>query len=287
MSLNPVQKLAMNKLILQEYNLFEQVGVDYWHSNILEENNFSIAGGFGETKDISRKIAYAEFLEKTAFRKIKNGSIEDRLNWGLNIIPTGCGFAAGFNLRNAILRSIGESLERWVMSKWIDEKLKINSLNKKHVLDKLDAASKWFYDQFDEVLFYEKEVAVQYGEIFYTFKIGFSLALKDDGIFPGSSAQTVNGNVWQHSLIESYRHYLAFKNTPSSGVFPDTKVRYFAKNKEIALKQVLNADIIEWPVPQICFHYSEFFKDDDFYLVRTIIKGWKSWNSGSVERFLY
>lgn len=60
----------------------------------------------------------------------------------MNLVPTGCGFAAGFDQRNTILRSVGKSLESWAMSKWIDENSKLDQLNKTEVISNIDLISK-------------------------------------------------------------------------------------------------------------------------------------------------
>lgn len=271
---------------IQEYNLLDQVGLNYWHSNILKDQS-SIAGGFGDTKVTSRKIAYSEYLERSAFLKIKNSSEEVRSSWGMNIIPTGCGFAAGFDQRNTILRSVGESLERWAMSKWIDENFELDQLDKTEIVSNLDVVSKWFVDQFDDVFFFEKDLAVQFGDAFCKYKIGICIGVNALGVYLGSSAQINNGSVWQHALLESYRHFLANKNSRPTNTFPDVKVRFFALNKEVAFAQIFGEKNGNWQIPEISFHRSNYFEENNFYLSRTIINGWKSWNSGPIERFLY
>lgn len=282
-----LSKLLTDEYVtVQEYNLQHQVGLNYWHSNLLKDGS-SVAGGFGETKAISRKIAFAEYLERSSFLKIKNGSNEVRNCWGMNLIPTGCGFAAGFDQRNTILRSVGEALERWAISKWIDENFELNQLSKSEVITNLDLVSRWFVDQFDDVFFFEKNLVVNFGEVFCKYKIGVCIGITSLGVYLGSSAQTNDGSVWQHALLESYRHFLANKNSKPTYSFPDSKVRFFALNKEVALAQIFSEKKSNWQIPIISFHRSTYIAENDFYLARTIIHGWKPWNTGPVERFLY
>ncbi len=278
--------LDERSITIQEYNLLEQVGHSYWHSNILR-NGEPVAGGFGPTKNESRKIAYAEYLERTSFLKIKNSAVEVRKSWGMDLISTGCGFAAGFDLRNTILRSIGEALERWTLSKWIDEDYKLNQLTKIETMPNLDPVSKWFVEQFEDVIFFEKSLAIGYGNQFYRYQIGVSVAVCKTGVFIGSSSQVNDGSVWQHALLESYRHFLMNKNSKPTNLFPDNKVRFFATNKDVAFSQIFKEKIHKWQDPQISFHRNEHFKDQDFFLSRTIINGWRPWNLGPIERFLY
>ena len=274
----------LKDLNVQEFNLKDQIGIDYWHTNILDKNQKSISAGFGQQIEKSRSIAYSEFLERSAFIKIKNSDENTKNKWGLNIIPTGCGFAAGYNLKNVILRSIGEAAERWTMSKWIDDS---NHIEKITLEENLDQASKWFYSQFDKVDLYKKTIVVQYADKFLKYDIGFSLGFKNDGVFPGSAFDYSNSGLWQHALLESYRHYLIFKNNTVKYGFPDNKVHFFASNAGIAIDQISKAKNTIWPSPTINMHNSEYCQNENFYLARTIFSGWKSWNLGPVERFLY
>ena len=70
----PLNILDDPSLAVQEYNLLEQAGLSHWHSNILR-NGEPVAGGFGPTKNESRKIAFAEYLERSSFLRIKSSVI--------------------------------------------------------------------------------------------------------------------------------------------------------------------------------------------------------------------
>lgn len=279
--------LNLDEVTIQEFNLKNQVGFDFWHTNIMDKTGKPISAGFGDTKDFSRAVAYSEYLERCAFLKIKSGDEIIRNKWGLNIIPTGCGFAAGFNLKNTIQRSIGEAIERWTMSKWIDDSLFIEKIEYTQQEEFLDPVTRWFCSEFDKVDFYKKIIVIQYNQKFLKYEIGFTMAYKDNGIYPGSAYNYLNLNLWQHAMLESYRHYLVIKNNSATNTFPDNKVRFFAENSNIAKNQILNAVNLNWPIPEIEFHANEFDAEKQFHLSRTIVKGWKSWNLGPIERFLY
>lgn len=271
--------------VVQEFNLLDQVGLSFWHSNIIDKNGVPIGSGFGESQTQSRKIAFAEMLERKSFREIKSSSTEIQKNWGVDIISTGCGFAAGFDLRNSIIRSLGEALERWVMSKWIDDDLYLEEICMSDILNSLDRVSLWFLCQFDSVRFFKKEILVVLNNNFIRFSIGICVGLKDSGAYPGSFYCAFGKSDWQHALLECYRHVLLVKNTVPTNTFPDNKVRFFSKNAHLAIMQIDRKKFKMWGSPEIIFSYNQ--KMRGFYLARTIINGWRSWNSGSLQRFLY
>ncbi len=271
---------------IEESIFYEDSFVQFWHSAVIDKNGNPISGGFSFDKMQARKIALAEFIERKKVNELFSISDRSKKIWGFDLIPTACGFAAGFNLQNTIQRSINEAVERWVMSKWIDDGYQIEQMNQSDIKG-LDPASEFFISQFDEVLFFKKEVAIQTNDQFQKITVGQTMGLTEFGIFPGSSAQFSHGQVWQHALLESYRHFLGVKNNPDFSTFPGNKVLFFARNKQIALDQINKATKEIWPTPEIILHQNQSFASDSYFLARTIISGWQSWNLGPIERFLY
>jgi len=285
--LEVMQRLTSKKISAQEALVPIHPGVEFWHCSILDDQSFPISGGFAATRDYARKIAIAEFLERMNYHKIYRNPDQHKV-WGLDSVSTACGFAVGFHRENTILRSIAEAHERWVMSKWIDEDYLIEEIPAEVVEKDLDPVSKFFASHFDKVLYFKKDLAVPIEDKWVTLEIAQTMGLKDNGIYPGSSAQKTGGNLWQHSLLESFRHYLAVKNNPDRGdVFPDNKVHFFSKNSQVALDQIYRPKKEQWPVSQIKFHRCEQIDDGNYFLARTIVDGWNTWNQGLLERFLY
>lgn len=281
---NYIERIIIeNYLKIEEALIYKTSNFEYWHSTVIDKFEIPISGGFSSDRMTARKIAISELIEKLEFDKLK---LSINSEWGLDLIPTACGFAAGFNLQNTIQRSINEAVERWVMSKWIDDGYYIEKIPKNRIQN-LDPASEFFVSQFDEVLFFKKEVMLQVNDQFQKITVGQTMGITEFGIFPGSSAQFNNGQVWQHALLESYRHFLGVQNNPDFSTFPGNKVLFFAKNKQIALNQINKATKESWPVPEIILHQHQSFESDSYFLARTIINGWSSWNSGPIERFLY
>ena len=264
----------------------------YWHSSVISSDGFPLSGGFSSDRYAARKIAIAEFLE---FNEVRNLAREDSAgNWALDLFPTNCGFAVGFDEFNTRLRSIREAAERWVMSKWIDEHYYIPDINAGELFPNLSGPAKFFVSQFDEVLFFKIAVTVLLDGHFYQIEVAQTMGLKGKGIYPGSSAQgseigNENG-IWEHALLESFRHLQGVKNNPvcnREGIFPDNRINFFAKNGRIALQQIAKANRQDWPLPRIKLHKWVSLYNGEVYLARTIIDGWNSWHTGPLDRFLY
>ncbi|MGE5085446.1 MAG: hypothetical protein ACM3MG_04040 [Bacillota bacterium] len=285
--LDVLQRLTSQRLTAQEALVPIGAGEQFWHCSLLNEDGFPVSGGFGQSREYARKVAVAEFLERMNYEQIKRTS-EDPNDWGLDKISTACGFAVGFHRENTIIRSITEAHERWVMSKWIDEDYLIEEIAPNDLDGSLDKVSRYFASHFDKVLYFKKDLVVPIGGNWMTIEVGQTMGLKDGGIFPGSSAQKTGGNIWQHSLLESFRHLLAIKNNPLRGdLFPDNKVHFFAKNAQMALAQIYRPKKCNWPIPHIGFHRCDQIADGNYFLARTIVEGWTSWNLGPIDRFLY
>ena len=282
------QLLDSNGLKIEESLLFPESTIQFWHSNIIDSSGHSLGAGFGKDRLYARKIACAEFLERRKFREIAAESNHERDSWGLNQIPTACGFAAGFDRTNTIIRSVTEATERWVMSKWIDDDCKIDEISYATITNELDEASKFMASQFESVRLFKKNVSLKLGDMPVEICVAQTFGLLNDGIYPGSSAQAAVGPIWQHAFLESFRHLLFVRNNPvRPDRFPDDKIHFFSKNASVALAQIDRTKGNPWPTPVIGFHRIEHFEDFNFFLARTILNGWSSWNLGPMTRFLY
>ena len=287
MALPLIRSVTDDLFTLQESVISVSEKEEFWSASFVESSGFAISGGFASSKNQARKIATAEYIERKQFLKIRNSNQLSKL-WGCDYINTACGFAAGFNRRNVIYRSLGEAAERWVMSQWIDGGCRIERISHSQVEPELDAASKFFCSAFDEVWFFKKIVPVQFNHEYVLIEVGQSMGFKDGGIFPGSSAQNTGGNLWQHALLESYRHLIGYRNNRADiNRFPTNKIHFFAKNASVAIAQIENATKVSWPTPVVKFHRNEAFNGGEYFIARTIIDGWESWQNGPLERFLY
>ena len=174
------------------------------------------------------------------------------------------------------------------MSQWIQGGYFIEEQNLDEVKSALDETSLTIIKQFEKVLFFRKTIAVPVLGQLLSLTVVHTVGLVNGGAFPGASAQTSGGNVWQHALIESLRHLLmARNNTDRRNCFPDNKIYFFASNGDVALRQIAAAQKRDWPTPKIALHRSEHFPDRGHFLARTIFEGWRSWDEGPIDEFLY
>lgn len=279
--------LNENKCLIEESHIALTDDVAYWHSTAIDKESNPISSGFAEDRNQARKIALSEFFERTMYKRIKMGNLEVQKKWGLNLVKSGCGFAAGFDKNSTCLRSINEAVERWTLSKWIDEKYIMEHICSSKISN-LTPIEFFFTSQFDHVDFYSKKILLNIFSKFLEIEIFVTVAFKDNGVFLGSGTPRTNAGNWAHALLESFRHLLAVRNNKNySDVFPQNRVFFFSKNKEIAISQINQCNITNWPMPTVRFQYNESFLDDQIFLSRTILNNWQPWEEGPVERFLY
>lgn len=274
--------MTQQKLKIEESALFPDESDSYWQSTIINEENFPVSAGFHCDKLYARKVALAELIERQSASAVY---LESPEKWGFETISTLCGFAAGFDEYNTRLRSLKEGLERWVMSLWIDDGYYIEEVGQPEDLPK---SCLFLIEPFDEVLFYFRKVTVLLDNKLIEVPVAQTFGLKGKGIYPGSSTQDTGNGIFEHALVESYRHYMGVKNNPKRGdIFPDNKVYYFSENKDVALRQMRSATNKAWPTPKIKLHKAIALYEGRAFLARTIIDGWTSWEKGPLERFLY
>lgn len=281
------EELQSKNFRFEEAMVFKDGNAEFWQSTLLDDEENPVSSGMANGRLTSRKIALAEYLERRYYRQVVSSDLAVRRAWGIDIIPTACGFAAGFNRDKTIFRSLAEATERWTMTRWIDDGFAIAELQSSDVMPSLDDTSKFLAGQFEKVLFFKKDVLVHFDDKHFVIPVAQTMGLVDGGIYPGSSAQFTGGSIWQHALVESFRHLLLVRNNNVVNKFPDNKIRYFAKNADLALSQIEKAKKEEWPTPEVLVHKSFAAPNDDYYISRTVFSGWTSWHEGPLERFLY
>ncbi|USN46702.1 MAG: hypothetical protein H6626_10855 [Pseudobdellovibrionaceae bacterium] len=278
--------IELMRRINPDFKEVHQSSIEYgtgetaWQVNIITENGMPISGGFGTNLEQARKVAAAEFLERSTVQRLKADESLKK-EWLLDVYPTACGFAAGFDKESTKLRSIMEGLERWVVSKWIDDNYHMNEEDSPH----LESLGQYFVSQFDDCRFFFKSLPVLIGDRIVVARVAVVVAFSESGAFPGYSAGLEGENVWTHALLEGMRHLLIARNSPRVDRFPYNRIFYFSDHRQ-KVEAILSKNRREkWPTPQPLFFHSETF--DGFYMSRTIFKGWKSWHDGPIDRFLY
>ena len=85
---------------LEEVNALPASESPFWHCTVVNKVGQPVAAGFSTQKKLARKIATSEYLERTTYSQLSQSDESTIRTWGLNLIPTACGFASGFDLQS-------------------------------------------------------------------------------------------------------------------------------------------------------------------------------------------
>lgn len=296
-----------------------------YHHSVLGKDNLPLSSGCHYDKNTAKRIAICEFAERAFVQNIFNSKISNPKlfeQFLLNDYPTTSGFAAGFENEATKFRSICEAIERWIWSKWIDEKYRIPKEDKSMIA--FSPLAQKFLEAFDEVLLFrvpiiEKIVTLQRDLLNNSFddalnqKIHVSplcftvcLGIKDEGVFPGSRVSSIYDDIWTHPVIEAWRHlqifnfnskncntafysdaYLNKTQKKSDKVIID-RINYFGCNKNLALQTINEATKKFNLIPALkVLTQLEQNITQPFYLWRAICHDYIPWHLGGVDRFVY
>ncbi len=227
-----------------------------WHSVAYDSKTgsarFPFGGGFHRTRDSARKIALAETWERSIFRHIRD-TPSLRSDFRVDQFPSTCGFAAGWDSVMTQSRAIAEAIERSAWSRWIDLQ--------KPIFRKIAQPQSWtpasleILGKFDQVQFWQGVLRVRVSpsenvpSVEYQLLMGVVLGFSGQGVFPGSRVCLPDSpfGPWEHSLIEAWRHQIAFLNSDrcrsaDENMFPMNRVVFFGSNASAALSQIPQAD---------------------------------------------
>jgi hypothetical protein len=253
------------------------------HVTIFNKDGEALGGGCSERKEDALRVATAEIIERTLFKKISSSS--KSLEFFLQSFPTTCGFAAGFDRKKTLGRSELESYERWAWSKWIDEKFYISSASIQ--AENLPPLTQFFRREFEEVHFYKLKFYKGSTPIY----LGISLGFKNGGVFPGSRAALSENEIWPHALLESWRHYISFVHMKKFSKEPtsivDKRIALFGGDARHAIRQIPLAGEEIWPSPKVAFQRMMQVPGKEIYLARTLCEDFIGWHEGPASRFVY
>ncbi|MGK5088332.1 hypothetical protein WDW86_12300 [Bdellovibrionota bacterium FG-2] len=265
-----------------------------YHSTIFLQNGAAYGGGCGATTAVSRRVAVAECIERALFAQIQG--TEEVNEFLIPEFPSTCGCAAGFDAEKTMFRAIFEAIERWSWSQWIDFGFSIQRVSVES--SALDPYARYFHNYFDEVQFLRRDFVFldptmsRLGKI--DLSIGIVLGIKDGGIFPGSRVAHANADIWQHGLVEAWRHAMIYKhllnrseeNAPALSVI-DQRILHFGRDKDKALRQIESARCVDWPSPQLRLLKQYNTKSPDYFLWRALCHNFIGWHEGPETRFVY
>lgn len=273
-------KLAFPNFSHLQESPLESGGIIYsWQVTAFDHTGEPIGSGFSKDLSSARKIAISEFIERNFVLNAKKSS--ERLNWKLDQFPTACGFASGFDPLNTKIRSIGEAIERWSLSKWLDE----NCPLEKECFPQWRTDSKILLRDFENVHAFKKEFLFLTDNMTVPFYLCAVVGLTKKGAFMGSAVRSGFDDSLAHSILEAHRHLLISQQERNFELYPFNRIKYFSTNRNAAEALVFQNRTSDWTTPVIEFQKS--YQNDLFCITRTIFKDWIPWERGPLDRMLY
>lgn len=252
-----------------------------WHVTAMNSKDRPIGSGFSSQLETARKIAISESVERTVSAKLAENE-QQRKEWQLDTLSTGCGFAVGLSKTPTIARSTQEAVERNILSQWIDDGVHMSPIDRPD-FSEIDKA---ILTNFEDALFFYHKMVLALGDshvaVFHTVA---SICLLGNGAYLGSGCKFSVEESLTHALVESMRHRLIVKNDDTADSFPYNRIQYFAKNRERALEIINKPRSRSWKTPNVIFQNT--VEDGAYHICRTIVDGWESWKNGPLDRFLY
>lgn len=276
-----LNSFVQNIARIEKQHIGESDNMVAWQVVSYDKNNNPLGGGVAVDIETAKRISLAEYCERLCFLKIsKSQSLSSEFE--IKNHPTTCGFAAGFEREKVKLRSIAESLERWVWSKWIDENYKLElTENINHT-----KISNYLASYFERCLIFKKDFKIKIPhdvELQFVVFLGF----KNGGVFPGSRVCSINENPYEHAVVEAYRHLKISEMESEKMDFPYNRINFFAKNQQVALSQIGLAKNELWPNFSIKLLKEFQTNVEGLYVFRCIGYSFMPWNEGEVDRFVY
>lgn len=267
-----------------------------WRSYVLDRNLEPIGGGTSADRLTARRIAIAEFIERSSVAQLLRNSTQRR-NFKLDVIPTTSGFAAGFDRECTRFRSICEGIERWAWSCWIDKKCLLPEIS----LPDFTLLGAFHTKPFLELKAYQREIAFSSDLQFQLqfpfpfpriFVFSVLLGFTERGVFAGSRVTTTHDDPWTHATIEAWRNHNNFQlahvneTNPIGSDWLEKRVLFFGKNRREAMDQIGQAKNSSWPPLQLDISTGiEAFPG--IHLWRTLCLDFLPWHKGPDHRFVY
>lgn len=260
-----------------------------YHTILIDKkSNQTLGGGEGLTKEHSFRVAFSEMCERKVVKSIYcDTALRDKFY--LNKFPTTCGFAFGFDELKTLYRSIFEAVERYLFSQWIDFKYFLPEIKD---IGWTTPFFDYFSKFFDELKFFLIDLEISHPLVNkLKVKMGIVLGLTPYGIFPGSRINFLDGDVWDHAIVECWRHKkiseinLKEKNDD----FLEKRIGYFSENKKKALSLIPKDHSKSMPILTPKFYVPQLYTDDiqKIFLWRNLCFNYLGWEQGGIDRFVY
>ncbi|NDD91920.1 hypothetical protein EBZ37_07535 [bacterium] len=280
---------------IQNSNADTSDGAIGWHSTIIGSNGSALGSGCHTDRNIARRVAIAETIERALYARILDDSTLST-EFQLKEFPSSCGFAAGFEALSTRRRSIAEAVERWAWSKWIDARQAI--FPEQVPQHRLTPLSERLLVKFDSHQTFVTNLKLQEAhQNPQEFKFTAVIAFKDGGAFPGSRVSAAHevsneSSAIEHAVVEAWRHWTIFKGLPS--VAPSDlvygRIHHFGKNAQLAQNAIPQTSPGEWPQPVLRLIKSmavDLGHGLKVYLSRALCADYVGWHEGDSRRFVY
>jgi hypothetical protein len=256
-----------------------------WHASAISKFGTALGSGCHSNRDVARRIALAEMLERAVFKKLRHSPQRHRLLF--DEFPSTSGFAAGFDSQSTMLRAVFEAHERWAWSKWVDDGF---ALRERKFDPSLPAFASELIRIFDQVRFFEARFL---GEIRpsqepETLHFGVLLGFKGNGVFPGSRVAFDERDIWSHAAVEAWRHYhlTQVKKQEVEDII-QARAHYFAGRADEVFPMINRCTRFDWPDSKLRILSEVDVGSDQFYMWRALAMEFLPWHLGDIKRFVY
>lgn len=253
-----------------------------FHASVILQNGYCQGTGFSQDVKVAKQIALSEALERqVVFDLAKSAQKGDYL---LDEYPSTCGFAVGYDPESTKQRAVAEAVERWLRSKWIDDRYALLEFPlRKPELNSLEG---WFAEHFNEIRCFVGSNQITVDGVVHTANSLIVVGLTRDGAFVGSKT-VLDGKVpLLSALVELHRHLrLSEEITQTYGELE--VIKHFAKNKSLALEQITRASRRPLPEPQLRLLKEVPTGVEGAYCYRALCENFRGWHGNDVRRFVY
>lgn len=256
-----------------------------YQCSVVDSSRWPLGTGTAISREIARSKALSEAIERSLVRRLNNSSQRDVFL--LNEYPSTCGFAVGVNKPAVLQSSLGEAVERWLRSKWIDDGYEVPQVPFPRPNSRLESV---LADQFSEVIYFKASLLLDIGhQVFIPLESGIVVGLKGDGAFVGSGVSFGAGNVWLQALIEAQRHLRIFENRNllSKHTADLNAVIYFGMNGTEALRQIGKANRASLPRPKLRICREVDGLPSGLFCIRSLCHDFIGWHNDDPSRFVY
>lgn len=253
-----------------------------FQASVILENGYCQGTGFAQDAKLARQIALSEALERQIVFDLAQSS--QKAEFLLDEYPSTCGFAVGYDAESTKHRAVAEAVERWVRSKWIDDRYSLLEFPLRG--QEVNSLEGWFAKYFTEIRCFVSSNQIVVEGTPYTANSLIVVGLTGNGAFVGSKT-VLDGKVpLVSALVELYRH-LRLSEEDNQTYRELEVIKHFANNKSLALEQIVRATRRPMPEPQLRFLKEVPTGVEGVYCYRALCENFRGWHGKDVRRFVY